>query len=68
MRSKMTRDEYLSRAYEFAHTANRSMTMDQADEIRRRYAGGESQRSIADQLGLHKNTVWKIVNYLSYAN
>ena len=36
--------------------------------IRREYAGGESQKKIALKYGVARNTIYQIVNYLTYKN
>jgi DNA-binding CsgD family transcriptional regulator len=45
---------------------NASLTAQQAAEIARRGAQGESQRSLALAFGVHQKTVWSILNGRSY--
>ena len=56
----------LERKGRYSGYRKRKLTIDQANEIRALYAGGESQRAIAVIYGVSAGTIQNIVNYKTY--
>jgi predicted DNA-binding protein (UPF0251 family) len=63
----LTRDEYLSRAYEFAHRTPVKLTASQVAAIRVRASMGVNYEKMASQYGVHRNTIARIATYESWA-
>jgi hypothetical protein len=63
---RMPRDEYLARAYEFAHAKNAKLCSDKVQSIRANKNGLTDQQQ-AELYGVHKNTTYKIRHHLAYA-
>jgi|688.fasta_scaffold101027_2 hypothetical protein len=63
---RMPRDEYLARAYEFAHAKNAKLSDEIAHCIRTNRQGLTDQQQ-AELYGVHKNTIYKIRHHLAYA-
>ena len=65
----MTREEYLSRAREFASRGesrpNAVMTPDRVREIR---TSGDTAKSLADRYGCHYRTVEKVRHYETWTH
>lgn len=57
-----TRGENAARAKRGERNYNAQLTADDVREIRRRYARGESQRSLARSYGVSQGSVWGVVH------
>lgn len=60
---RITRDEYLSRAYEFAHHTPQKLDAEKVRVIRVRAAMGVPARRMAKQYGVSKSMIDKVVAY-----
>lgn len=49
-----------------AHAATRKLSYEQADQVRLRFAAGETKTAIARAFGIERSTVWGIVNGRTY--
>lgn len=63
---RLPRDEYLNRAYEFAHRKNGKLSVDQVALIRQRAASGEPKKPMAAEFGVHPNTIYRICDHTNY--
>lgn len=64
---RIPRDEYLSRAYEFAHRTPVKLNESQVTAIRVRASMGVPHEKMASQYGVHRNTIARIAAYESWA-
>lgn len=64
---RISREEYLIRAYEFAHKKNRIFTDQQVQVIRIRASMRVTAKRMAQQYGVHVRTIEKIISYEAYA-
>lgn len=63
---RIPRDEYLDRAYEFAHRKNGKLSDEQVASVRARAAAGEPKKQMAKELGVHPNTIYRICDHTNY--
>lgn len=49
-----------------AHAATRKLSYEEADQVRARFASGETKTVIAKDFGINRSTVWAIVNGKTY--
>ena len=63
---RISREEYLSRAHEFAHNQPKKLDADKVRQIRA--IAGMTHKQIADRFGVHENTVWRVRNYETWVH
>jgi len=63
---RISRDEYLARAYEFAHNKNAKLCSVKVQSIRENRQGLTDQQQ-AELYGVHKNTIYMIRRGASHA-
>jgi hypothetical protein len=65
---RLTREEYISRAYEFAHRTPKKLDAAKVKDIRYRASSGESRRLLASEYGVSYTAISKVVNYESWSS
>lgn len=64
---RISREEYLARSYEFAHTKNRKFDNETVQAIREN-RNGLTDKQQAEKYGVHPHTIYKIRHRMTYAN